>query len=952
MNRTIRKSSRLKLIDRSLASAWGGAFAYLCLTTGVAWAEDLVEPVTTARPSAGSRASSGGTGKVSPAKARSRRAAQQPKPATENVAQDAPTDDGFAAYDWDGDGSITREEWARGPKKAGLPAAGAAAGAAAAEGAATAVGAGTADYTKEERAAELAESNPKQLGEVMVTAQKRKESAQRVPSAITVLSGRRMIDQNIGRTAGEVLNFVPNASAGTQFHGRPRWWIRGVGTGQQQLDLTNPVGFYQDQVYMSNSTSTGFPLFDLERVEVLRGPQGTLWGKNTTGGAIDVVSRKPTLSHTQESYIKLNYGTYNNAIAEGAYGARLNDIFAARAAFHYEHQDGRFNTQDPVTNQLTGQRQGGYNDAMFRVSFLGKLTPDLEALFNVHYRNYNTQGSVSTVTATNPNGVLYRDPLTGFTNTPSPNHDVISTARRLPITDNQVNQKGALLNLTQKFGSYTLTGITGYEDWDSSTTGSAPSPQNSWQVSQEFRLASPREDRWNWITGLHYFYEYIDSTTYTSTLPCNVGLTTTQIKAQFNGGGCLSTLGQQAFSRNNFNHEDESVALFTSHTVNFTDQFLSTFGLRYTHETKDANLNRQQAVAAAGGTLNYNSAATLNGVVGNGAVTSNPLFYDAVNWWNSVNPRYLPTPVLLNPATAITSGSATNFIGQKSVAWDLITYDVTPQFKINETDIVYFKHARGAKSGGFNTSATQLAVFNTIIKPETLISYELGAKTGWFKGRLKANASLFYYDYKNDQLNITAVPDPSNPNNRTGYIYNVSAAHSQGAEFEVEALPIPDLHIIGNIGLLDTRFDDVGNINQTGVPLQTQIQVGNEMVRAPHFTSFLQTDYRIPYELPLNTHLVASGDWRFTSPQYYYVNYQDKTAVGKALSQGAYSIVNFRVTVASNDEKYSLTGYLNNALDATYLNHSNTPSLSNLNGATSIWGQGRTVGLQLNARFF
>lgn len=931
--------TKLKLLDRALFTARSGAMAYLCLTAGAALAEDSAE--IQAVPKASAKAS---TGKNSNAKTRGRRSPQAARESTVSGPVTAvPKADSFTRYDWNGDGTISRDEWARGPKPTDLPAAGAAE-------AATGNGS-TPEATHEEKAEESAESSPKQLGEVTVTANKRKESAQKVPTAITVLSGRRIVEQGIGRSASEILNYVPNASAGTQFHGRPRWWIRGVGTGQQQLDLTNPVGFYQDQVYMSNSTSTGFPLFDLDRVEVLRGPQGTLWGKNTTGGAIDVESRKPSLAKDHDGYVKLGYGTYNDSIAEGAYGAKLSDTIAMRGAFHYEHQDGRFSTQDPVTNLSTGQRQGAYNDAMFRVSFLDQITPDLEALFNVHYRNYNTQGSVNTITATSPNGVAIRDPITGYTNTPSQNQDVIATPRRVPITDNQINQKGAVLNLTQKFGGYALTGITGYEDWDSSTTGSAPSPQNSWQISQEIRLASPREDRWNWITGLHYFYENIDSTTYTSTLPCDVGLTTNQIKALPNGGGCLSTLGQQAYSRNTFNHQDESFAIFTSQTFNFTEQFSTTAGLRYTHESKDATLNRKQAAAPANGTLNYNGAATAGGVVGNGAVNNNPLFYDTVNWWNSVNPAYLPSQVVLSPATVAQNGTATNFIGQKSVAWDLVTYDITPQFKINNTDLVYFKHARGAKSGGFNTAATQLSVFNTIIKPETLISYELGAKTGWFDGRLKANAALFYYDYKNDQLNITAVPDPANPNNRTGYIYNVGAAHSQGAEFEVEALPIPDLHLIGNIGLLDTRFDDVSGINQTGVPLQTQIQVGNEMVRAPHFTSFLQADYRIPYNLPGDTHLVASGDWRFTSPQYYYVNYQDKTSTGTALSQGAYSLVNFRLTLATNDEKYSVTGYLNNALDATYLNHSNTPAQSNLNNVTNYWGQPRTLGLQLNARF-
>ncbi len=937
---------KLRLLNRSLIAAWGGAVACVCLTTGSALAEESGEVSSAPKASVATKPTASAK-----AKARSSRRVAQPA-AAPTVAPEPGTEDGFAAYDWNGDGNITREEWARGPKRT----AGAAAGPV--ESAAE-TGPVTPDYTAQERAAELAESNPKQLGEVTVTANKRKESAQRVPTAITVLSGRRIIDQGIGRSASEILNFVPNASAGTQFHGRPRWWIRGVGTGQQQLDLTNPVGFYQDQVYISNSTSTGFPLFDLERVEVLRGPQGTLWGKNTTGGAIDIISRKPSLSQTQEGYLKLGYGTFNNDIAEGAYGARLNDTMAVRGAFHYEHQDGRFQTHDPVTNLGTGQSQGGYNDAMFRVSFLDKITPDLEALFNVHYRNYSTQGGVTTLNlgAVNPlTGVLYKDPLTRFTNTPSQDPNVISTARRAVLSSNQVDQKGALLNLTQKLGGYTLTGITGYEDWNSSltTTNTAgANPQSSWQVSQEIRLASPKEDRWNWITGMHYFYEKIDATTIAASLPCSVGLTTTQISQLVNGGGCLSGIqGQQSYSNAHYNHADESFALFTSHTFNFTDEFLTTAGLRYTHESKNVTLNRQQAVAPANGTLGFNNAGTSGGVPGNGPVNPNPLFYDVANWWASVNPKYLPTPVGLNPITAKTSGAATNFTGSKSVNWDMITYDITPQYRINATDMVFFKQARGMKSGGFNTSASTLAALNAIIKPETLISYELGVKTGWLQGKLKANATLFYYDYKNDQLNITAVPNPQVPTAPTGYIYNVAAAHSQGAEFEVEALPFQDLHLIGNIGLLDTRFDDVSNINQTGVPLQNQILVGNEMVRSPHFTSFLQADYRIPYELPYDTHIVTSGDWRYTSPQYYYVNFQDQGKIDRGLMQGGFSIVNFRLTVASNDEKYSLTGFINNALDTVYLNHSNTPAPANLNTGTQIYGYPRTFGLQLNARFW
>lgn len=201
------------------------------------------------------------------------------------------------------------------------------------------------------------------LGSVLVTAQRREESIQSVPAPVTVLGGENIIDTGIGRSAKEVLDFVPNASAVTQGHGRPRWWIRGVGTGQQQLDFSNPVGFYLDDVFISNASATGFPLFDLERVEVLRGPQGTLWGKNTTGGAINVISRKPDFTH--DGYFKYDYGRFRTNIFEGAAGAPIwDDKLAARISFHYEDHGGRFK------NLSTGRRDGQLTDGASRLQLL------------------------------------------------------------------------------------------------------------------------------------------------------------------------------------------------------------------------------------------------------------------------------------------------------------------------------------------------------------------------------------------------------------------------------------------------------------------------------------------------------------------------------------------------------------------------------------------------------
>jgi iron complex outermembrane receptor protein len=196
--------------------------------------------------------------------------------------------------------------------------------------------------------------------EIVVTAGKREQDIQDVPSAVTALGEDVFTLQGIGRSANEVLALVPNASAGTQQHGRPRWWIRGVGAGQQQIDLANPVGFYLDEVYISNASATGLPLFDLERVEVLRGPQGTLWGKNTTGGAIAVVTKKPSLNPREnDNYVKLDYGSYDDKIVQAGVGFVIApDALAARISGHIENRDGRF------TNLFTGDQDNAIEDSV------------------------------------------------------------------------------------------------------------------------------------------------------------------------------------------------------------------------------------------------------------------------------------------------------------------------------------------------------------------------------------------------------------------------------------------------------------------------------------------------------------------------------------------------------------------------------------------------------------
>jgi len=718
------------------------------------------------------------------------------------------------------------------------------------------------------------------LKAVVVTAQKREETAQDVPTPITVLGGNELLDSGIGRSANEILSYVPNASAATQQHGRPRWWIRGVGSGVQTLDSPNPVGIYLDDVYISNASATGFPLFDLERVEVLRGPQGTLWGKNTTGGAINFISRKP--SFTPDGYLKLDYGTYSDKTVEGAFGGPIRgDQLAARAAFHYESRDGRFK------NLNSGKEAGGYDDAAFRLQLLDEITPNLEALFGVHFRKYTVDGNTSTVTGTGADGA-YRNgyiPATG-----------INTVNSNAPANSDVKQNGVLLNLKWQLGDLELTSISAYEDYriESLSDGdNTPleisrgySDASSRQVSQELRLTSPREDRWNWIAGLHYFHETIDSDSASAKID-----------------GSVPATPATNFSDSAFTHETRSYAIFGSSTYNFTDQFDLTLGLRWTAENKKVDLLRLANPSGVAAT-----------------------FSDPGAWWRSV-----------------TSPLAKAVVLDKDETWSDWTYDLTPEYKMTDHARVYLRYAKGFRAGGYNTGATvQSAVSGDydVVKPEYLTSYEVGVKSEWFDGRLNANANVFYYNYDDIQINVVGVAPGSN-GTAVSLLQNVKHGRANGAEFEIEALPVENLHVNASLGILNTKFTDFSvQTNAT----TTVDYAGNRFVRAPHYSAVLGFDYTVP--LASGAKVVAGSDWKYQSRQYYFTTNQDDPLLG----EGGYSIGNARVSYITGDDKINFTVYANNVTDKVYRNHA-LPGTQGATGATTIWGEPRTVGVSVTTRW-
>lgn len=727
-------------------------------------------------------------------------------------------------------------------------------------------------------------------GDVLVTAQRREQRLQDVPTAVTALGSDLFSTGGIGKSANEVLNLVPNATAGTQQHGRPRWWIRGVGAGQQQLDLANPVGFYLDDVYISNASATGLPLFDIEQVEVLRGPQGTLWGKNTTGGAINVISKKPSLTpRDNDNYLRFDYGSFNEKIIEGGVGlVVVPDVLAVRVSGHFDDRGGRF------TNLFTGDKSNAIRDEVLRGQILFAPTANFQALLSVHYRDYNTDGSYWSTASYAANGVL-RNGYTPPTDKDTVNYNAPEYSRN--------KQLGGSLHLDWNLGGITLTAITGYErfktrgandsDYTPLEISRGYSAARSAQWTQELRLASPQSDRLSWIAGLYYFNEKIVSNAYSATLPAGA------VPAQ------PGSTAPAAYALTAYSHKAESGAAFGSGTFNATDALKLTLGGRWTRETKTLDFNRLAAPnAAATSWSNY------------------------AHWWDSYTGTF---------------GGPGTFSGNLRKTWDAFTYDVTPSWQVNHDNLLYFKFSHGVKSGGFNTAATLPAAL-LVVAPEKLNAYELGYKSQWFDRRLTFNATAFHYDYDNVQINVVG-PNPGAVGGATvSYLQNAKSAHVNGAEFEIEATPFARFRLNGAVGILDTKYDSLNVVNG-GANLS-----GARFVRAPKLTLNGGASYTIPAGKSGSVELQA--DARYTSLQYYYITPQD-TVNRYLLTQPGYTIANARINFTSADNRVTVSAYIDNLFDVNFRNHAlpQANPAQGITGDTVEWSDPRTYGVSVIFRF-
>ena len=435
---------------------------------------------------------------------------------------------------------------------------------------------------------EDAREGVKQLPEVRVTAQKREENPQDIPIAISTLSGENLevltaSGQDVKVLAGRLPSLQIESSFGRAF---PRFYIRGYGNTDFDLNASQPVSLVYDEVVQENPILKGFPMFDMDRVEMLRGPQGTLFGRNTPAGIVKFDSRKPT--RELEGYARLGYGTFDAINFEGAMSGAVSDDWSARFSVLYQDRS------DWVDNAFTGENDAleGYEDFAGRLQFLYDGGGDFTALLNVHARSLDGTARIFRANA-----------IQSGSNELVPDFDIKKVFYD-GINDQDLDALGGIAKLEWNLGTTTLTSVTGYETVEVFSRGdidggfgcgfcglpngpgfvpfaaeTADGLPDHEQFTQELRLSSNDWGAIDWQAGVFWFSEDIDIDTinYDSLAPGNPE----------NG---------RTFQR----QETDSWAIFGSLHLEVTEDIEAQVGLRYSDDEKDFVAIRTQSPVGGG----------------------------------------------------------------------------------------------------------------------------------------------------------------------------------------------------------------------------------------------------------------------------------------------------------------------------------------------------------------
>ncbi|HEY2070595.1 MAG TPA: TonB-dependent receptor [Rhizomicrobium sp.] len=743
-----------------------------------------------------------------------------------------------------------------------------------------------------------------QIEEVVVTAQKREERANKVPMSITAVSGSKLQELGIVQPR-DLMKIAPSFNYTDSGAASPIYSIRGVGFNDIALGSRPTVSIYTDQAPIPFSIETRGASLDLQRVEVLEGPQGTLFGQNATGGAINYIAAKPT--DTFSAGANVGYGNYNAFDVSGFVSGPISDTLTGRIALETDQSGG---WQKSYT---TGQHNGGTDFTNGRVLLDWTPSAKLDVQLNVNgYADYS-QVQAAQLIAITPEVAPFEGLVPGLLTYPlAPKNDTSADWTPGDYHRHNIFFQANLRGDYSLGDGMTLTSISSYshfsdrqlQDIDGTTLQNLSQETHGkiQSASEELRLSGPLDgDRGHFDIGANYAYDQINE----DDLDNNEESTL----AYF-----LTPYGLPIFKDfvDISNQTENTYAAFASGDYKITPSIDLYGGIRYTRSIDHyngctADAGDGSAAADFGGFDNILRGAfglpPISPIPNGGCVTLNE--------------------TTLEPGLVHSKLNQSNFPWRAGVSW-----------AASDDAMLYANVSKGFKAGSFPelgaTSATQLLP----ARQETLLAYEAGFKLGLFDRSLQLNGSVFHYDYTDKQV-LGKVVDPVL--GTLLKLINVPKSQINGAEMHLDWVPLDGLTLSAGASYIDSEIlDNYTGINSSGV---LQDFGGEAFPNTPKWE--LVADARYQWSL-------SSGYDAFVGAGLTYHS-KSNSQLGDIplLYVKAYSLVDLRAGILSTDDVWSATAWVHNVGNTYYWTSAN----QDLDTTTRFTGMPRTYGIEIGYRF-
>ncbi len=722
------------------------------------------------------------------------------------------------------------------------------------------------------------------LEEVVITAQKRTQSLQDVGIAVTAYTGDQL--RQLGYNNAQQVTAQSPGVTTIQPNGPSSYFmsIRGVGQNDFSGDhQESPVAIYIDEAYITAASGAGFQLFDMERVEVLRGPQGTLFGRNATGGLAHYITTKP--GDESDGYVEATVGDYNQVKLEGGIGGPVNDSVAGRLSFSRNQHDGY------IDNRIGKDLNNG-DDWALRGHLRIDLSDDVSWLLSARAAEQNIDSGFFKHSSARQN------PLTGLgehfngtdlqgdsdslaANYQDTDSDVHSGEYNL-IGHNDLETSGITSNLNWNISGVELVAITDFWTLEKDYIEDSDASPNDFfafylksdlnQFSQEFRL-SGETDNMRWVGGLYYL----------------------TVDGDFENGGAAGNFFGAAFPGfdlggtniglySPFATETDSTSVFGQVELDFSDSVTFIAGMRWTREEKETDYVQYAAEFFS---------PQSNDIVNNDFLGIGGALF-----------TYNTRTVTNEPGgTAFGFPLVEGDPGEASMEDDLITAKLELDWSVNDDTLIYVSYNRGIKGGGYNAPLDATNFYDgdpatgspedMDFDEEVLNAYELGFKLTLAGGLARLNGAVYYYDYNDYQaFSLEGL---------TTFVFNTDA-EVKGGEIELQASPLTGLDLVLGAAYINNTVEDAYR-------LPSGQTVDRNAVMTPEWTF----NGLARYEWSAFAGTVAvQADFNYMDDHFFQLK---NSPVGR---ENSYILTNARVSYLSGSGSWSAAAFVDNVADEEY----------------------------------